>query len=70
MLRKREIRNGFRGTASLWSSLEVRVNFVPVRRKLGKEWKIIDVCRPESLWCQTGVIFIIRQKLLLFGGYV
>jgi hypothetical protein len=31
---------------------------------------MIDVHRPESLWCQTGIIFIVRQETLLFGGYM
>jgi hypothetical protein len=46
------------------------VDFVPVRRKSAKEWEMVDVRRSESLWCQTGVIFVIRQETLLFGGYM
>jgi hypothetical protein len=46
------------------------VDFVPVRRKSTKEWETVDVRRPESLWCQTGVIFVIGQETLLFGGYM
>jgi hypothetical protein len=46
------------------------VDFVPVRRKSAKEWEMVDVRRPKSLWCQTGVIFVIRQETLLFGGYM
>jgi hypothetical protein len=44
------------------------VDFVTVRKKSAKD--IIDVRRPKSLWCQTGVIFVIGQKALLFGGYM
>jgi hypothetical protein len=46
------------------------VDFVSVRRKSAKEWEVVDVPRPESLWRQTGVILIIRQKTLLSGGYM
>ena len=31
---------------------------------------MVDVRRPESLWCQTGVIFVIGQETLLFWGYM
>jgi hypothetical protein len=31
---------------------------------------MVDVRRPKSLWCQTVVIFIIRQETLLFLGYM
>jgi hypothetical protein len=46
------------------------VDFVPVRRKTVKEWEMVDVRGPESLWRQTGVIFVIRQETLLSGGYM
>lgn len=46
------------------------MDFVPVRRKSAKEWEMVDVRRPESFWCETGVIFVIRQETFLSGGYM
>jgi hypothetical protein len=46
------------------------VDFVPIRKKSAKEWEMVDVRRSEPLWCQTGVIFVIRQETFLFWGYM
>jgi hypothetical protein len=42
----------------------------PRQKKWAKEWEMVDVRRPKSLWCQTVVIFVIRQETLLLGGYM
>jgi hypothetical protein len=42
----------------------------PRQKKSAKEWEMVDVRRPESFWCQTCVIFVIRQETLLLGGYM